>query len=97
MKLSEETSGAFRTFTYFLWSGSHHMLAGYNYLPACLETPSAMEMVYAIFSNVLEIDDEGRVLNFEYAQKRATDYLKSYLDPAFKVSPEYEDWEMELY
>jgi len=32
-----------------------------------------------------------------HAQKRATDYLKSYFDPTFEIEPPYEDWETELY
>ena len=97
MSLSNDFSGALRTFAYFLASGTHYMLEGIDYLDLYGEEPSAIEMVFAIFANVIELDEDGRVLNFTYAQKRATDYLRSYCDPEFNVSPPYEEWEIALY
>jgi hypothetical protein len=97
MKLSNDFSGALRTFAYFMASGTHYMLEGVEYLDLYGSDPSAIEMTFAIFANVIELDGDGNVLNFTYAQKRATDYLKSYCNSSFEVSPPYEDWEMELY
>ncbi len=54
-------------------------------------------MVYAIYVNVLELDEQGELLNHNHAEKRATDYLRAYLDPTFKVDPPYEAWETALY
>ncbi|WP_395738220.1 hypothetical protein [Prosthecobacter sp.] len=96
-KLSHSFSGALRTFAYFMSSGTHYMLEGIDYLSLYGSDPSALEMAYAIFANVLELDDQGQVLNAQHAQKRATDYLRSYCDPTFKVDPPFEDWEMELH
>lgn len=97
MKLSHDVSGALRTFAYFMTSGTHYMLKGVNYLELYGSEPSAIERAYAIFANVLEVDEDGQVLNFTHAQRRATDYLKSYCDSSYKVVPPLEDWEMELY
>jgi hypothetical protein len=97
MKLHNSFSGALRTFAYFMSSGTHHMLEGVDYLPLYGNEASAIEQVYAIFANVLELDEQGRVLNAQYAQKRATDYLRAYCDPKFKVDPPYEDWETALH
>ncbi|WP_422066832.1 DUF7677 family protein [Serratia oryzae] len=97
MQLSHDFSGALRTFAYFMASGTHYMLKGVDYLDLYGTEPSAIEMVFAIFVNVIELDDEGNVLNFTYAQKRATDYLRSYCEPSFQIMPPLEDWEMELY
>ena len=97
MKLSNSFSGALRTFAYFMSSGTHHMLEGIDYLSLYGKEPSAIEQVYAIFANVLELDEKGDVLNAIYAQKRATDYLRAYCDPSFTVEPAYEDWETELH
>lgn len=97
MKLSNDFSGALRTFAYFMSSGTHYMLEGIEYLDLYGNEPSAIEMVYAIFANVIELDEKENVLNFTYAQKRATDYLRAYCDPSFKVSPPFEDWEIALY
>jgi hypothetical protein len=97
MKLSNSFSGTLRTFAYFMSSGSHYMLKDVDYLSLYGDDPSAIEQVYAIFANVLELDELGQVLNATHAQKRATDYLKSYFDPRFKIEPPYEDWETALY
>ena len=97
MKVSNDFSGALRTFAYFMASGTQYMLEDVEYLDLYGNDPSAIEMAFAIFANVLEMDADGNVLNFTYAQRRATDYIKSYCVPSFEVSPPYEEWEMELY
>jgi hypothetical protein len=97
MKLSNSFSGALRTFAYFMSSGSQNTLEGVDYLSLYGNEPSAIEQVYAIYANVIEMDENGVVLNAKYAEKRATDYLRSYCDPTFEVSPPYEDWELDLY
>jgi hypothetical protein len=96
-RLSHSFSGALRTFAYFMASGSHYNLKGINYISLYGKEPSAIEQVFAIYANVIELDEQGNVINGEYAEKRATDYLHSYCDPSFKVTPEYEYWEVELY
>jgi hypothetical protein len=73
------------------------MLEGVDYLSLYGREPSAIEKVYAIFVNVLEVDENGRVLNFQHAQKRATDYLQAYCDRRFKIEPPFEDWEIALH
>lgn len=95
--LSHSFSGALRTFAYFMSSGTHYMLEGVDYLPLYGTEPSAIEQVYAIFANVLEMDEQGQVLNSQHAQKRATDYLRAYCAPSFKVEPPFEDWELTLH
>ncbi|NWK57704.1 hypothetical protein HW115_18950 [Verrucomicrobiaceae bacterium N1E253] len=97
MKLPHSVSGAIRTFSYFLSSGTHSMLEGVDYLDIYGSEPSAIEQVYAIFANVLEYDHEGNITNLKHAEKRATDSLRAYCDPNFVVSPPYEEWETELY
>ena len=97
MRLSSSFSGALRTFAYFMASGTHYMLEGIDYLSLYGNEPSAIEQAYAIFANVLELDENGNVLNAQHAQERATDYLRSYCDPTFKVNPPYEDWELTLH
>lgn len=70
---------------------------GVNYLELYGEEPSAIEQVFAICANVIELDENGNVLNAKYAEKRATDYLRAYCDPTFQVEPPYEEWEVKLY
>jgi len=97
VRLGNSFSGTLRTFAYFMASGTQYTLKGVDYLPLYGEEPSAIELVYAIFANVLELDEDGQVLNAHYAQKRATDYLRAYCDPTFKVDPPYEEWEIALH
>jgi len=78
-------------------SGTQFKLKGIDYLSLYGEEPSAIEQVFAIYVNVIELDENGQVLNAKYAEKRATDYLRSYCDSSFKVEPPYEDWEVELH
>lgn len=98
MKLSKSFCSSFRTFCYFMSSGNQYTLKGIDYIDLYGNEPSAIEQVYAIYLNVLELDENGTVLNNDYAQKRATDYLRQYCDSKnFQVSPPYEDWEVELH
>ena len=97
MKLSNSFSGALRTFAYFMASGSQYTLKGINYLSLYGKEPSAIEQVFAIYANVIELDDTGKVLNAKYAEKRATDYLRAYCDPSFIVEPPFQNWEIELH
>jgi len=97
MKLSNSFSGALRTFTYFMASGSQYTLKGIDYLTLYGNEPGAIEQVFAIYANVIELDDTGKVLNAKYAEKRATDYLRAYCDHSFVVEPPFEDWELALH
>ncbi|GAA0890618.1 hypothetical protein GCM10009122_02960 [Fulvivirga kasyanovii] len=97
MKLSNSFSGALRTFAYFLSSGTHYQLEGIDYLKLYGEEPSAIEMAFAIYANVIELDEEGNVLNAKYAEKRAVDSIRAYCDPSFEVEPPYEQWEIDLH
>jgi len=73
------------------------MLEGVEYLDLFGTEPSAIEQTFAIFANVLEMDDQGEVINLKYAEKRATDYLRSYCDSSFRVDPPLADWEIALH
>ncbi|MDR6551840.1 hypothetical protein [Paenibacillus qinlingensis] len=69
-KLSNSCSGALRTFSFWLANGTvgYPLLEGIDY--SCIfEEPSSLERAYAIFANVLEMDDKGMILNAKYAEK----------------------------
>ena len=95
--LSNSFSGSLRTFVYFMASGTHYNLEGIDYLPLYGNEPSAIEQVFAIYANVIELGEDGQVLNAKYAEKRATDYLRAYCDPSFEVTPSFKDWEVALH
>jgi hypothetical protein len=78
-------------------SGTHYLLKGVDYISLYGKEPSAIEAAFAIYANVIELDEDGQVLNAGYAEKRATDYIKRYFDPSYKVDPEFENWEVALH
>jgi hypothetical protein len=51
------------------------MLEGINYWDQLRDSPSQMETCFAIFANVLELDDSGQPVNEKYAEKRAATWI----------------------
>jgi len=51
------------------------MLDGIDYWAELEDSPSQMEICFAIFANVLELDDQGRPVNEKYAERRAALWL----------------------
>jgi hypothetical protein len=98
-KLSTEFSGALRTFSYWLASGTVGLpiLDGVDYRAVMLREPSLMEAAYAIFANVIELDEHGKPVNARHAQRRAAQYIRAYCDPSYVVEPAFADWERALY
>ncbi|WP_422035641.1 DUF7677 family protein [Roseibium sp.] len=98
-KLSPSFSGALRTFSFWIANGTvgQPLLDGVDYRSCLSEEPSALEQTYAIFANVIEMDEEGTVLNAKHAERRAAQYLRSYCDPSYQIEPPLEDWEVELH
>ena len=97
MKLHSSISGLVRTFSYFLASGTHKDLQGVSYFDLFGDEPSAIERTYAVLMNVMEVDADGQVLNPDYAQKRAAEYLRSYCQSDYEPMPPFEDWELHLH
>lgn len=98
-RVSHSFSGALRTFSYWVANGTlgQPILDGIDYTFVLSDEPSALERVYAIFANVIEMDDGGNVLNAKYAERRAAQWLRSYIDPDYSAMPAFEDWEIHLY
>ncbi len=97
-KLSPSFSGVLRTFSFWIANGTVGMplLKGIDY--SCIfEEPSALEQAYAIFANVIEMDDEGVVCNAKHAEMRAAQFIRSYVDENYTVEPEFEGWEVALH
>jgi len=98
-KLGDSFSGALRTFGFWISNGTLGLpvLEGVAYKEVLLEEPSAMEQILAIFANVIELDDHGRVMNAKHAEHRAAQWLRSYVDPSYTIDPPLEDWETMLH
>ena len=109
--LDESVSGVVRCFTFYLMNGtlginikdpndeSRTILKGIDYRKYLFkDTPSILEMVYAIFLNVLEVDENGKVTDVRNAYLRVCQYLRScYDENEYEVVPPFESWEMELH
>jgi hypothetical protein len=95
--LSPSVSGAIRTFSFWMANGTVGLplLEGIDY--SCIfSEPSALELAYAIFINVLEVDDNGAVLNAKHAERRAAQSILQYVTGKL-VEPPFEDWEICLH
>jgi hypothetical protein len=95
--VSSSVSGALRTFSFWLANGTVGMplLKDVDY--SCIfSEPSALEQTYAIFINVLEFDDAGEVINAKHAERRAAQYIHSYVTGS-EVEPPFEEWETALH
>ena len=73
------------------------MLDGIDYWPELRESPSQMETCFAIFANVLELDDQDQPVNEKYAEARAAAWLFHYCTGGWPVGhAPLEPWECEL-
>lgn len=96
-KLSHQFSGALRTFAFWIANGSagNPLLEQVDY--TCIfEEPSALEQAFAIFANVVELDEKGDVLNAKWAERRAAQYILQYVTGK-APEPPFADWETELH
>lgn len=98
--LSPGASGALRRFAGWVARGSvgHPLLEGIDYWDDLKDSPTQMETCFAIFANVLELDDQGEPVNEKYAERRAATWLHQYSTGRLPDGePELDDWEVALY
>jgi hypothetical protein len=72
------------------------LLEGIDYWQDMRDSPSLMEQVFAIYANVIQLDDDGAPVNAREAQHRAAEWIRQYMtgEPPER---EWEDWEVALY
>lgn len=61
-----------------------------------ISDPEVMKKVFTVWSNNIELDQSGNVVNTRHARLRAFQYLRCHFDPRFpeeSVSPQFEPWE----
>jgi len=98
MKLSDDVRAALRLFAFYLANGTLDadiLPSTLTYLDVLGEA-SALEQIFAIWANVLELDSTGKVTNAQQASRRSAQYVRSLIDNSFVVEPPLEDWELEL-
>ncbi len=106
-QLSNDFKSALRHFTYYYTNGTltnvigdDTLLKDIDYREDLKEEASLVEQAYAIFTNTIEIDANGKVLNQTHAMTRAAQWIRFVCkskNDAYKVEPAFEDWELELY
>ncbi|MEN8250091.1 MAG: hypothetical protein ABFS32_14255 [Bacteroidota bacterium] len=103
MKLSEKFRNAFRFFIYYYTNGTLGFRVGdselleIDYRERLKDEPTNVSLIYAVYLNNIEMDKDGNVLNQDHAMQRAAQMIRSVCDNEYKVIPDFEDWETELY
>lgn len=62
-----------------------------------IDEGNAMERMTAIFTNVLRMDQNFRVINEDWCRYRASQYIRRHYDVEYEVIPEFKEWEMMLW
>ena len=97
--ISEKVYGSISKFISELLSGQlgNGVLAR-NYLYSLIEYGSTLEEVFAVFSNNLELDKNGDVINYEFASYRAAQRINVWhIGSSYKVEPDFSEEELELH
>jgi hypothetical protein len=97
--LPVDVRASLRFFAFFLANGTLDvdLLDGIDYRPALFTFGSALEQIFAIYGNVLEVDESGHVVNEGEAMYRAAQWVRRYCDPSYRVEPPFQAWETELH
>jgi hypothetical protein len=103
-KLSNDFKNDLRHFVYYYVNGTLNWVIGegdilkdIDYRNQLMTEASLVEQAFAIYSNNIEIDEKGIVLNQTHSMRRAAQYIRSVCDRDYKVLPVFEDWEVELH
>jgi len=104
-KLSESFRSSLRLFAYYYANGTlgymgDSELLDLDYRDQLKDDASALETIFAIYSNNIEMDEEGNVLNHQYAVGRASEYIRYACQMKSDSSveePDFENWELALY
>ncbi|MGW1195668.1 DUF7677 family protein [Streptomyces sp. NPDC002536] len=97
--LPVDVRSAVRFFAFYIANGTIDLdlLDGIDYKSELMASGSALEMAFAVFTNVLQVDEAGSVVNEGDAQHRAAQWIRGYCDPGYRVDPPFEAWETELH
>ncbi|MDX6332515.1 MAG: hypothetical protein QOI83_4898 [Streptomycetaceae bacterium] len=97
--LPVDLRAALRFFAFYIANGTLDvdLLDGIDYRPQLMMFGSPLEQVFAIFANVLQVDQNGKVVNYGDAEYRAAQWIRRYCDPSYQVEPPFERWETELH
>jgi len=106
MELSNDFKSCLRHFVYYYTNGTlpyvikDESLRNIDYRENLKHEASLVETTFAVYTNNIRMDENGKVLNNMYAMKRAAQWIYYACGEAngtYMVKPEFEDWETYLY
>ena len=103
--LSEDFVRSLRHFVFYYFNGTLNwvteekdILKDIDYRSMLATEASLVEQAFAIYGNVIELDEHGMVLNDAHATTRAVKWIRFVCDPTnYVVEPPFEGWEVELH
>lgn len=97
--LHTDVRASLRFFAFYLANGTLALdvLDGIDYRPSLMAFGSTLEQVFAVYANVLCVDENGETLNDGDAEYRAAQWIRAHCDPSYQAEPPFEPWETELH
>jgi transposase len=97
-RLPADIRSAFHYFTKRFADGTlaPEILHGIDYLPHRHAAGPDLEIPITIFTNILNIDENGTVTNTDAAHRRAAQWIRASCDPTYQIDPPLQPWETEL-
>ena len=98
--LSHGLSGALRTFAFWIANGTvgHPLVDDLGYWADMSESPSLMEGAFAVFANVLRLDEAGNPVNVQDAERRAAMFIRQWSSSnRLPAEPPLQHWEVALH
>jgi hypothetical protein len=102
--LSDDFVRSLRHFVFYYFNGTLNwvteekdILKDIDYRSILINEASLVEQAFAIYGNIIELDDQGKVLNDAYATTRAVKWIRFVCDNGYVVEPPFEGWEVELH
>ncbi|MDT0380148.1 hypothetical protein RM572_15410 [Streptomyces sp. DSM 42041] len=97
--LPVDVRASLRFFAFYLANGTLELdlLDGIDYRPRLMAFGSTLEQVFALYANVLCVNEHGEVLNAGDAEYRAAQWIRAHCDPSYEVEPPFAPWETELH
>lgn len=68
-----------------------------DYAEGIIDYGSGLEMLLALFCNVLRMDHGYYVINEAWARHRASQYIRAYCDEQYTIKPALKSWETTLW
>ena len=98
-RLPVSVRAAVRDFAHALGNGtldSTGLLRGIDYRPDLARNSNELHLVFAVFTNTLDVDEHGHVTNAAAAAQRAAAVVRRFHQPSFVIDPPLADWEISL-